>query len=361
MSSFASALSPAPAPAPAPAPVHLPVRPWTRDDVPLVWRSDSSIEIGWPPRHVRLDGIDRAQVAWLLSLAGERELAAALEAGRERGLPLAAMRRLLVSAVRAGLVDDASAIPTTLRDVPLPLRDLVAGDVACARYVHGATGHARSVIDRRRTAEVGIQGDGPVADALAMVLTSSGVGSIVGASGTHSSSRRHRQSASERACHVLCGAPHPDAASDPDAMALDIPHLAVTAAGMRAVVGPLVIPGRTSCLRCRDLHLADADPAWPRIAVQWSRRTPGAVAAGLAHLAGSWAALQVLAVIDAGPAHVEVPTMDGALVIALPGAMPHHESRPAHPLCGCRWPETGGGVRPRTRRGTAASTPGSRG
>lgn len=341
---------------PATAPVSLPVRPWTRDDVPLVWRSDSCVEMGWPPRQVRLDGVDHALIAWLLALGGERELGPAFASGREIGLSPAAMRRLLTAGVRCGLVDDACAIPATLRDAPLPVRDLVAGDVASTRYLHGATEQARTVIDRRRAAEVGIQGRGAIADALAMSLTSAGIGSVVDASGTHSSAKRHRRSAGERACHVLCGAQHPDAASDPDAMALDIPHLAVTAAGTHAVIGPLVIPGRTSCLRCRDLHLADADPAWPRVAVQWSRLRRTQVCAALAHLAGAWAALQVLAVIDEGPDAVRAPTLDGAIIVALPEAQARREARPSHPLCGCGWPETGRGLRPRSRRGDYVST-----
>ena len=38
--------------------------------------------------------------------------------------------------------------------------------------------------------------------------------------------------------------------------------------GDHGVVGPLVIPGLTSCLRCADLHRRDRDPAWHALAVQ---------------------------------------------------------------------------------------------
>jgi nicotinamidase-related amidase len=34
------------------------------------------------------------------------------------------------------------------------------------------------------------------------------------------------------------------------------------------LVGPLVIPGVTSCLRCADLHRSDRDAAWPALAAQ---------------------------------------------------------------------------------------------
>jgi bacteriocin biosynthesis cyclodehydratase domain-containing protein len=328
----------------------LPARPWIRDDVPLAWRSDTCVEVGWPPRQARVDGVDHAHVAWLLGLQGDRELAQAIAHGTEHGLRTGTMRRLLRTGVQSGLVDDASVMPESLRDAPSYVRDLVAGDLAAARHVHGATPRTRSLMDQRRSAEVAIQGTGAVADVVALVLTAAGVGNVVQDRATHSASKRHRRGAAERACHVLCDASHPDAAADPEAMALDIPHLAVTATGARAVIGPLVIPGRTSCLRCRDLHLADADPAWPRIAVQWSTRQPGPVAAGLAHLSGAWAALQALELVDAGSRDALLPTMDAALIVTLPDAGIRREARPPHPLCGCLWPETGSGGAPRSRR-----------
>ena len=327
---------------------HLPARPWARDDVPLVWRSDTSVEIGWPPRATRIDEVDREHVAWLLGLHGERDLASALADGAADGLRPGLMRRVLVAAMHCGLVDDAGAMPQTLRDVPLHVRDRMASEIVAVRHLHGGTSRAREVIDRRRSAEIAIQGGGPVADAVALVLTSAGIGNVVREGAVHSGSRRHRRTALDRMCHVLCDSAHPDAAADPDAMALDLPHLCVAVAGTRAAIGPLVLPGRTSCLRCRDLHLADADPDWPRVAVQWSARRPGPVAAGLAHLAGSWAALQALALVDAGPESVRVPTLDAALIVSMPAAEVSREHRPPHPLCGCLWPETGSGRAPRT-------------
>lgn len=317
-------------------------RPWARGDVPLVWRSDTCIEMGWPPQQVRIDGVDPAHVAWLVALRGDSTLAQALDAGRTAGLIPSLLQRLVRAAAHCGLMDDASTIPDSLREAPIAVRDALACDIAAARYVYGQ--EATAVIDRRRSAIVAVEGAGLVADVVAEVLTSAGVGGVIRGPSLHSGSRRHRHAAARHACHVICGAAHPDAASDGDAMALEIPHLAVSAAAGRAVIGPLVVPGRSSCLRCRDLHLADADPTWSRAAVQWLARRPGSVGAGLAHVAGSWAALQVLALVDAGPHRVSVPTLDGALAITLPAALPSWEARPAHPLCGCHWPRTGHGV-----------------
>jgi hypothetical protein len=41
--------------------------------------------------------------------------------------------------------------------------------------------------------------------------------------------------------------------------------------------------------------------------------------------------------------------MDGALIVGLPDAGFTLEPRPPHPLCGCLWPETGGGKAPRAK------------
>lgn len=320
----------------------LPGRPWIRHDVPLAWRSDTCVEMGYPPGASRLDGVDRAHISWLTSLRGERTLTQALEAGVDSGLSRPVMTRLVRAAVACGLIDDAARDLQAGHDLPLDTRDRVAGDLSVVRHIHGE--QADAVIRRRLDAEVAVHGDNRIAEAVVDALLDAGVGHIIRAGSIHSSSRRHRRSSQRRTCEILCSAAHPDAASLPEAMALDIPHLAVCAAGPRAVIGPMVIPGRTSCLRCRDLHLTDSDPSWPRAAVQWAARRRVSTSAPLAHLAGAWAALQAVAVIDAGSRAVSAPTIDGAVIITLPGGSPVVEHRPAHPLCGCRWPRTGHGV-----------------
>ena len=47
-----------------------------------------------------------------------------------------------------------------------------------------------------------------------------------------------------------------------------IPHLPVRVRDGAGLVGPLVLPGVTSCLRCADLHRSDRDAAWPAVAAQ---------------------------------------------------------------------------------------------
>src|SRR5262249_62048557 len=51
----------------------------------------------------------------------------------------------------------------------------------------------------------------------------------------------------------------------------NVPHLAAAASEAIGVVGPLVLPGDTACLRCLDLTRAERDPAWPLILAQLTR------------------------------------------------------------------------------------------
>lgn len=51
-------------------------------------------------------------------------------------------------------------------------------------------------------------------------------------------------------------------------------HLIVRLESDRAVVGPLVLPGRTPCVRCHDLLRCHYDQAWPRLVAQLSRDRP---------------------------------------------------------------------------------------
>jgi bacteriocin biosynthesis cyclodehydratase domain-containing protein len=112
------------------------------------------------------------------------------------------------------------------------------------------------------------------------------------------------------------------------------PHLQVSVEGAGAVIGPLVIPGETSCLRCCDLHRTDRDPAWPALAVQLSVRsrhrlpTDGALCVAVAGLS----ALQALAHLDGE----DPATRDGTLELHLPDWRLRRRSWPPHPACPCR-------------------------
>lgn len=59
----------------------------------------------------------------------------------------------------------------------------------------------------------------------------------------------------------------------------DTTHLPVAFERGRTTVGPLVVPGRSACLACRDGHERDRDPAWPRLHTQLIGRGAGPISA----------------------------------------------------------------------------------
>jgi hypothetical protein len=128
----------------------------------------------------------------------------------------------------------------------------------------------------------------------------------------------------------------PWAASDPLAAAVHrahVPHLVATVRGEVGIVGPLVVPGVTSCLRCADLHRRDADGRWPRLAAQLTAAEPPPSGATVTCLfTAATAALQVLAYLDgtAAPAALEA-----TVELRPPDLRPRVRRWPAHPACGC--------------------------
>jgi hypothetical protein len=116
-----------------------------------------------------------------------------------------------------------------------------------------------------------------------------------------------------------------------------VPHLSVEMHETTGVLGPFVQPGRTSCLRCRDLHRTARDPGWPRAMVPFGgvdavpavedRASDVMLATNLA----VQAALHVLAFVEGDPP----PTVNATIELVPPfGAQTRHE-RPPHPECGC--------------------------
>src|SRR5262249_34982721 len=150
---------------------------------------------------------------------------------------------------------------------------------------------------RRRDAAVRVVGSGRVAVALASALAATGVGRLaVRATGTVSAGDlgtgylpadlgRSRTDAAADAVRraapdvrvrdgrepdlvVLTDVVVPDPEVVAELQTTGTPHLIAYALEGRAVVGPLVWPGRSSCLHCAELHRADADLAWPKLAAQ---------------------------------------------------------------------------------------------
>ena len=115
----------------------------------------------------------------------------------------------------------------------------------------------------------------------------------------------------------------------------DQPHLLLRSSGAGVTVGPLVLPGRTACLRCTDLTRRDADPAWPVLLEQLVRLHRPA-----APVPAAWgaavAAAHVLAHLDG-----VVPESAGAtLDLDEADHLMRWRPWPRHAACGCAWSGT---------------------
>ncbi|WP_433782955.1 hypothetical protein ACQPX6_23805 [Actinomycetospora sp. CA-101289] len=307
----------------------LPARPRLRH--PALHRAPDVLQFGADPAGALVvDGLTPPLARMVDALDGSRPLA-----------------RVLADAVAAG------ASPAAARSL---LERLHAADLLAVPEHTDALAAARVVV----------QGSGRVAVAVACLLAVAGVGRVlVEAAGTvvredtgtgllAADVGRPAQLAVEEAVSRTAGRPVPDRrpgarrgataradlvvlvdAARPDPVAahrlvLDgRRHLPVAVADGAGSVGPLVVPGRTACLRCEDLVRAEEDPAWPRVAAELSaRRTPASPAAATATAA--LAVTEVLALL-----HGATPASWGTALHL--GADGTRSERPArrHPGCGC--------------------------
>lgn len=113
-----------------------------------------------------------------------------------------------------------------------------------------------------------------------------------------------------------------------------IPHLPVRVRDGTGVVGPLVLPGETSCLRCADLTRVDYDAEWPHLAAQLLGRvghaSPAAIAATAALALG-----ELEAILDCSPRRPPA-TLDATLELDLDSHLLQRRYWAPHVACGCR-------------------------
>lgn len=121
-----------------------------------------------------------------------------------------------------------------------------------------------------------------------------------------------------------------------------MPHLPVRMRDGAGLIGPLVVPGVTSCLSCADLHRTDRDPAWPALAVQLREVIgTGDRPTVLATAALALGQLQrVIAGVRAGSAAAPPPAFDTTWEVNVGSGAIRARRWARHPLCGC-WPGRG--------------------
>lgn len=229
------------------------------------------------------------------------------------------------------------------RLVPLVAPEWI--DWLLARLTSG--GLLQEVPAQRPTPQPGVVviGSGALATSLAAALADSGLSRIdrlatapaTADEGTHGAPVHW--SRAPQACPaiaiVAAETAEPDRCLTDDLFRANRPHLLVRLEPGNAVVGPLVLPGRTPCVRCHDLRRAHLDRAWPALLAQLCRERIEPHPTLLAW--ASWTAtLQIRALLaGSGP-----ETLGRSLELASGDYVVRARQWPAHPACGCLVPIT---------------------
>lgn len=324
-----------------------------------LWRSPTCLQLGLDPqRAMVLDELPGPLAALLKRMDGVCTTTELLNQAQAAGIPRPEARTMLADLHRRGLVQEAAADPGR------PGWHRVALATEAAGWSVHTTHPTRQMLRQRRKAVVRVVGSGRVGVAVATALAAAGVGHIaVQAQGTVAAADlgtgylpddlgRPRTAAAADAVRrcapdvIIAARRRPDLIVLSDVLVAEptvvtellgsrIPHLVGYAYEGTAVVGPLVWPGRTSCLRCAELHRAQVDPAWPKLAAQLVGQIP---TAGLActQLAAALTVEQVLTTLAGPQADLTIPpTWGGALQLDPVRGSLLRLPRPPHPRCGC--------------------------
>jgi hypothetical protein len=349
------------------------VRPVLKPALRRLWRGDATLQLGADPAHACvLDGVDADAASVLALLDGTRDVDEVVTAAAATGLHADGVREFVGLLADVGVLSDAASAPRGLAtaererlEPDLATLDLLALDpVASARWA-----------DARRAASVLVIGAGRVGSLVAALLGAAGVGHVA----VRDEQRARRADAvpgglapedagqpraiatveaAQRAGAVSVeGAVRPPDASDchaadiavvasdgwlvPDGALVEllgVVSLPYVLTGIRetyGVVGPLVLPGRTSCPRCHDLARTERDSDWPRLAAQLSVPARGGEPACDVTLAAAVAALtagQVLAYLAEPDA---ARCVDATLEVRLPDWTVRRRTWTPHRDCPC--------------------------
>lgn len=334
------------------------MRPVLKSALRRLWRDRSTLQIGLDPdRALVLAGCDDETVRVLDALDGTHERALTGTAG-----PEPSDQQLVTLLMSAGVLDDAGASTAPVPGLDREHRDRLAPDLASMSMLSGAPDAGLGPLRRRRDAAVRVHGAGRVGTALAMLLAGAGVGAIdisdpgptrpadCAPGGLTLADVGRRRDAATRdllaqfpvrcewtgppSAAVLVGPACADLRLRTQLQRAGVPHLAAAVRETTGLVGTFVLPGRSACLRCVDLHRADRDPAWPVLAAQLANGGAAVEACDtvLAAAVAACAAREVLSLLDGG----EPPTTIGGTVeLALPSWRWRRRTWSPHPDCDC--------------------------
>ena len=264
--------------------------------MPVLLRPDGTVQVGWDPRRA----VSVRPPAGL-SPAGLAELLRTLQAGAT------------LAELRARFAVDAGELVASLID---------AGVVTTSEN------------RRTRCASIRIHGRGPLSDLLAGGLRCSGA-RVTRSSVTHTAPPDTTDLV------VLADFLVADPWVVRELHSCGIAHLPVRLRDGAGLVGPLVVPGVTSCLECADLHRSDRDAAWPAVASQL-RDTVGSADRATVLATAALALNQVDRVIRAvrrgdavGTAAEPPPTLDTTLEFDVDAGAIVARRWSRHPRCWC--------------------------
>lgn len=281
---------------------HVDIQPGPRLDpqLPILTRPSGTVQLGWTPETALLlrppTGVDTGTVADVLRLLDGRHAHEDIvwQANRA-GIDTTDIEQILAELDAAGVLLPGRRLPT-VRSVHVHGRGPLADGLARA-LGDGRLKVTRSVPDR--------SGGGPVPHGVD--------------------------------CVVLTDLLVPDPRLVTGLAGAGIAHLQVRFRDGRGVVGPLVLPGRTSCLRCADLTRTDHDPEWPHLAAQLLGRV-GHAGPDTAQATTALAAAELCALVAGDPARPPA-SMNATLELDLTAVRLVRRSWERHPRCGCRRPD----------------------
>ena len=348
------------------------VRPRLKPGLRRIWRDSATLQLGWDPaRAVVLTGLDPGRAQLVEALDGSADVAGLRRAATRLGLTQHAVDDLLGVLDGSGLLEDADTEERAARRIDRAERDRLAADAAAASLARPHAPSGLAVLDRRRRAAVTVVGAGRVGAPVSTLLAAAGIGTVavedagttrladvapgglvpehVGARRQDAVGRAMRRLSTSVRTSLPAGRQRPDLVvlardsglADPRhgerLVRAGVAHLYAGVRDVTGVVGPLVLPGRSSCQRCHDLHRTDRDPGWPAVAASMAgggRAPVEPCDVALATAVAAHAVLQVLAWVDgAGPPSA----VDGTVEIAQGDGRVRRRSWAVHPGCGCGW------------------------
>lgn len=333
-----------------------PTRPTLKPGLRLLRRDRTTLQLGLTPgAALVLEGVDELDRRVLDLLDGSRDAAGVVRDAAAAGIDPVRATELLDLLRRAGALDDGPPVDATAAG-------RLAPDALALSLRHPAPGAATRALRRRARTAVVVHGGGRVGATVAGLLAAAGIGrvTVVDAGPVRPADlapggiRRVRTgNRGEAATRAAAASAAGSAAPGPVTRRIDVvapvgfaavpevladvrrrTHLFVAVRDTAAVVGPLVVPGHTPCLRCLELGRGERDPAWPRLAAQLVGE-PAAVDpcdVVLATTAAALASAQVLTYVDG----VESPpAVGGVLELAAADGRVRRRSVSSHPACGC--------------------------